>query len=150
MEDNGKVVVDWDAEEKKIEEEYRRKLLELKKLRQDNDMVDKILTRGILPTLVLDIIYKRPSNGNEISTKISEITNSSWQPSTGGIYPILKRFEKQGFITGQWDDPDKRVKKIYTISQDGSEELLRQRIVLIKSLNKTVEVFNSIINSLNT
>ena len=147
MTDKTKVVLDWDQEQRKIEDEYKRKLLELKKLRQDNEMVDKILTRGILPTLVLNIINKQPSNGNEISTKIADITQGAWQPSTGGIYPILKKFEKQGFISGVWDDPDKRIKRIYTINEKGIEELDMQGENLINSLNKTVEVFSNIISS---
>lgn len=148
MSEKTKVVVDWEAEQKKIEEEYKRKLAELRKLKQDNEMVDKILTRGILPVLILGIIEKLPANGNEISTRIADITEGSWQPSTGGIYPILKRFERQGYIVGKWDDPDKRVKKVYTITDSGREELIHEKISLIDNLNKTMEVFNNIIKSL--
>jgi DNA-binding PadR family transcriptional regulator len=147
MADKSKIVLDWDAEQKKIEDEYKRKLAELKKMREDNEMVDKILTRGILPILVLNMIYKHPANGNEVSTRIADITHGSWQPSTGGIYPILKRFEKQGFIKGEWDDPDKRVKRIYTITGSGADELEHQKDSLINSLNKTVQVFNDILKS---
>jgi DNA-binding PadR family transcriptional regulator len=148
MSEKTKVVIDWEAEQKKIEEEYKKKLAELRKLKQDNEMVDKILTRGILPVLVLGIIDKEPANGNEISTRINDITEGAWQPSTGGIYPILKRFERDGYITGKWDDPDKRIKKIYTITEEGEEELKTQKTGLIDNLNKTVEVFNNIIKSL--
>lgn len=148
MGEKQRVIVDWDTEQKKIEEEYRKKLQELKKKRQDNEMVDKILTRGILPTFILSLICKQPANGNELSTRISDITEGAWQPSTGGIYPILKKFEKQGFITGKWDDPDKRVKKIYTITDKGSEEYKRQKIVLINSLYETVGIFNDILKSI--
>lgn len=148
MSEKTKVIIDWDLEQKKIEEEYKRKLAELKKLKEDNEMVNKILTRGILPTFVLNLIAKQPSNGNEISTLISEITEGAWQPSTGGIYPILRKFEKQGLITGKWDDPEKRIKRIYTITDKGNEELKQQRISLIRSLHETVEVFNNIIKSL--
>lgn len=148
MGERTKVVVDWEEEQKKIEEEYKRKLAELRKLKQDNEMVDKILTRGILPTLILSVIFRQPANGNELSNRIAEITSGAWQPSTGGIYPILKRFEKQEIIAGKWDDPDKRVKKIYTITESGTEELKDQKLSLINSLNKTVEIFNNIIKSL--
>lgn len=148
MSDGSKIVIDWDEEQKKIEEEYKKKLAELKKMRQDNELVDNILTRGILPILVLNVIRCEPSNGNEISTKIAEITHGAWQPSTGGIYPILKRFERQGFISGKWDDPDKRKKKVYTVTDEGAAELNSQRYALRNSLNKTVGVFNDILKSL--
>jgi DNA-binding PadR family transcriptional regulator len=147
MADKNKVVIDWEAEQRKIEEEYKAKLAELKKLREDNEMVDRILTRGILPTVVLNMIHTHASNGNEISNRIADVTEGAWQPSTGGIYPILKRFEKQGFIVGEWDDPEKRVKKIYATTPKGEEELEKQKPNLISNLNKTVEVFNSIIKS---
>jgi DNA-binding PadR family transcriptional regulator len=148
MEEKPKTIVDWDEEQKRIEAEYKRKLAELKKRKQDNAMVNKILTRGILPTLVLNIISVQPCNGNELSCKISDITSGFWQPSTGGIYPILKRFEKQGLVSGKWNDPDKRVKKIYTITQKGSEELGNQRESLINNLYETVGVLESIIKTL--
>lgn len=148
MEGKPKIIVDWDEEQRKIEEEYKRKLAELKKMKQDNEMVNKILTRGILPTLVLNIISKQPSNGNELSTRISDITDGAWQPSTGGIYPILKKFEKQGFISGKWDDPDKRIKKIYTITEKGFKELEHQKVGLIRSLHETANVLDSIIKSM--
>lgn len=148
MGDKIKIVVDWESEQKKIEEEYKRKLAELRKMKQDNEMVDKILTRGILPVLILSVISNQPSNGNELSNRIADITDGAWQPSTGGIYPILKRFEKEGLITGKWDDPDKRIKKIYTITEDGIDELKIQKNGLIRNLNKTVEIFNSIIETI--
>lgn len=147
MPEKERIIVDLDQEKKKIEEEYKRKMQELKKKKQDNEMVDKILTRGILPILVLNIIYKEPSNGNEVSTKISGITHGAWQPSTGGIYPILKRFEKQGYVEGKWDDPDKRIKKIYTITENGRKELQQQKGIMVNSLNKTLGVFNDILRS---
>lgn len=143
-----KVVVDWDEEQKKIEEEYKKKLADLKKMRQENEIVDKVLTRGILSTLVLTIIEDEPSNGNEISTKVSEITEGAWQPSTGGIYPILKKHEKAGYIKGEWDDPEKRVKRIYTITEKGKEEVEIQKSLLATSLRRTVDMLNDILKIL--
>jgi Predicted transcriptional regulators len=148
MSENKRVVIDWDAEQRRIEQEYKQKLEKLRKMREDNELVDKILTRGILPVLVLNVIYTQPSNGNEVSTRIADITHGAWQPSTGGIYPILKRFEKQGLIEGKWDDPDKRIKKIYTVTQRGIDELGLQKDGLISSLNKTLRVFDDILKSL--
>lgn len=143
-----KVVIDWDEEQKKIEEEYKKKLADLKKMRQENEIVDKVLTRGILSTLVLAIIEDEPSNGNEISTKVSEITGGAWQPSTGGIYPILKKHEKAGYIKGEWDDPEKRTKKIHTITEKGKEEVKMQKSLLATSLRKTVDMLNDILKVL--
>ena len=38
-----------------------------------------------------------------------------WTPSTGGIYPFLKKFEKEGLVIGKWDDPKKKFQKIYSL-----------------------------------
>lgn len=147
MSEKEQIITDWDLEQNKIEEEYKRKMQEFKKKKKENELVDKILTRGILPILVLNIISKEPSNGNEISTKISGITQGAWQPSTGGIYPILKKFEKQGYVKGKWDDPVKRIKRIYTITETGRGELQGQKGALVSNLNKTLEVFDDILKS---
>ncbi len=144
-----KVIIDWEQEEKRLEEEYKQKLEELKQKKKESQLVGNILAKGVLPVLVMHIVGKQPSNGNELSTLIGEITQGKWIPSTGGIYPILKKMEKSGFMESSWDDPEKRIKKIYTITEKGKIELKTQRNLLADSVQQTVDILNGILNSLN-
>ena len=108
---------DIKAEEKRLYEEYKEKLAQLKKVQKEKEAVGQVFTKGLLPIYVLYILNSNPANGNDICHKIGERTNGLWIPSTGGIYPLLKKFEKQGLIIGEWDDPKKKFQKIYKITQ---------------------------------
>ena len=82
---------DIKKEEKRLYEEYKAKLSELKKVKKEHDAVGSIFTKGLLPIYVLYILSLQPTNGNDIANKIGERTNGLWTPSTGGIYPLLNK-----------------------------------------------------------
>ncbi|WP_353894124.1 PadR family transcriptional regulator [Proteinivorax hydrogeniformans] len=139
-----KVIIDWDKEEQKIEEEYKKKMNQLKQRKKESQMVGTILAKGVLPVLVMEVVSRSPKNGNEISVEVGEITAGKWVPSTGGIYPILKKMEKKGYMVSNWDDPDKRNKKNYEITETGLTELANQRNELLSSLKQTKLIFEGI------
>ncbi|QNO13799.1 PadR family transcriptional regulator [Alkalicella caledoniensis] len=143
-----KIIVDWDLEEQRIEAEYKQKLEELKQKKKESQLVGNILAKGVLPVLVMHVVGNSPSNGNEISNIIGEITNGKWIPSTGGIYPILKKMEKSGYMASSWDDPEKRIKKTYSITQKGIEELQTQRKLLADSVQQTVDILEGILKDI--
>ena len=113
---------DIKAEEKRLHDEYKAKLAELKKVQKEKEAVGQVFTKGLLPIYVLHILKSGPTNGNEISTKVSERTNGLWTPSTGGIYPLLKKLEKEGLVVGKWNDPKKKFQKFYSLTPLGEKE----------------------------
>ena len=137
-------VKDIRAEEKRLYEEYKRKLSELKKVEKEKEAVGQAFTKGLLPIYVLYILSIGPSNGNDISHKISERTRGLWTPSTGGIYPLLKKLEKQGYIIGEWDNPKKKFQKIYTITDAGLEDFNKKKVLLKSKIEEALEVFQII------
>lgn len=137
-------VKDIRAEEKRLYEEYKRKLSELKKVEKEKEAVGQVFTKGLLPIYVLYILSIGPSNGNDISHKISERTRGLWTPSTGGIYPLLKKLEKQGYIIGEWDNPKKKFQKIYTITDAGLEDFNKKKVLLKSKIEEALEVFQII------
>ncbi len=139
---------DLKEEEKRLYEEYKRKLAELKKVQKEKEAVGQVFTKGLLPIYVLYILSLGPTNGNEVSHKIGERTNGLWVPSTGGIYPILKKFEKQGFIEGNWDDPHKKFQKIYTLTETGYKELDNKKELLKGRIEESLEVFKIVYKDL--
>lgn len=122
--------MDWDEEERRLQEEYRRRMEELRASRETSEVVGQVLTRGLLPLYVLHLLAgsEGPRNGNEICTEIGRRTDGAWQPSTGGIYPLLRKFEKKGLVQGQWQDPDRRTQRLYSLTPKGVDEVnaLRQ------------------------
>ena len=113
---------DFKEEEKRLYEEYKQKVAALKKIKKEKEAVGQVFTKGLLPIYVLHILSISPSNGNDIAKRINENTNGLWFPSTGGIYPILKKFEKQNLVIGEWDDPNKKFQKIYKLTPEGLKE----------------------------
>ena len=92
--------IDIRVEEKRLYEEYKKKLLELRKVQKEKEAVWQVFTKGLLPLYVLFILSLGETNGNDISHKIGERTNGHWIPSTGGIYPLLKKLEKEKLVVG--------------------------------------------------
>ena len=140
--------VDVKEEEKRLSEEYKQKVAALKKVQKENEAVGQIFTKGLLPIYILHILNDSPATGNDIAKKIGEKTNGLWLPSTGGIYPILKKFEKQGLIIGQWDDPKKKFKKIYTLTTEGKTEFQQKKEILKPKIEESLLVFKIIYKDL--
>lgn len=139
---------DIKAEEKRLYEEYKQKLNELKKIKNEKEAVGQVFTKGLLPLYVLYILSLGPTNGNDISHKIGEKTNGNWIPSTGGIYPLLKKLEKNNLVIGNWDDEKKKIQKIYTLTEEGIKEFESKKALLKEKIEEALEVFKIIYNDL--
>ena len=139
---------DIKEEEKRLYEEYKQKMAELKKIKKEKESVGQVFTKGLLPIYILYILNSSPSNGNDIANKIAKNTNGLWLPSTGGIYPILKNFEKEGLIEGQWDDPKKKFQKIYKLTPKGKTEFEHRKKILKPKIQESLQVFKIIYKDL--
>jgi DNA-binding PadR family transcriptional regulator len=69
--------------------------------------------------------------------EINSRTKGFWQPTAGGVYPILRDLEKSAYIKGHWETQKNRRLKVYKITQSG-ELILRHAIL------KQNEIFNNI------
>lgn len=143
-----KIGKDTIEEEKRLYEEYKRKLSELKKVQKEKEAVGQVFTKGLLSIYVLYILSLGATNGNDIAHKIGERTNGRWIPSTGGIYPILKKLEKEKMVVGKWDDSKKKIQKIYTITDIGIEELEERKDLLKNRIQEALEVFKIVYKDL--
>ncbi|WP_291651724.1 PadR family transcriptional regulator [Clostridium sp.] len=141
-------IEDIKEEEKRLHEEYKRKLLELKKIQKEKESVGQVFTKGLLPIYVLHILSTGPSNGNDIANKIGERTNGLWIPSTGGIYPLLKKLEKDEYVIGEWDDPKKKFQKVYSLTQKGIDEYESRKNLLKPKIEEALKVFKIIYKDL--
>ena len=141
-------ISDIKAEEKRLHDEYTQRLSELKSLQKSKETTGQIFTKGLLPIYVLHILTKGPANGNDIAQKIGHHTNGLWIPSTGGIYPLLKKFEKESFVIGTWDDPKKKFQKIYSLTDKGLVEYEARRHLLRPKIEEALRVFKIIYTDL--
>lgn len=139
---------DIESEEKRLYEEYKKKINELKKVKKEKEAVGQVFTKGLLSIYVLHILTLGPTTGNYISHEIGVRTKGKWVPSTGGIYPLLKTFEKEGLIVGTWDNPKKKFRKIYSITPAGKKEYLKKKYLLKPKIEEALDVFKIIYNDI--
>jgi DNA-binding PadR family transcriptional regulator len=95
--------------------------------------------KGYIRMGVLILLNKKPSHGYEIMKEINSRTKGFWQPTAGGVYPILRDLEKSGYIKGHWETQKNRRLKVYKITESG-EQILRKAIL------KQSEISNNIGN----
>ena len=142
------IEIDLKAEEKRLYEEYKTKLAQLKKVQKEKEAVGQVFTKGLLPLYVLYILSLDATNGYDISQKVGERTKGLWVPSTGGIYPILNKLEKEKMVIGKWDDSKKKVQKIYTITEKGLKELEDKKVLLKGKIEEALQVFKIVYKDL--
>ena len=93
--------------------------------------------KGYIRMGVLILLNKKPSHGYEIMKEINSRTKGFWQPTAGGVYPILRDLEKSEYIKGHWETQKNRRLKVYKITQSGE-------IILRHAILKQTEIFNNI------
>lgn len=75
------------------------------------------LRRGMLQLVAL-FLLDRPRYGYDLVRSLSE---AGFAIEEGTLYPILRRFEKQRWVTSSWSTAGVRPRKYYTLSADGHE-----------------------------
>ena len=84
-----------------------------------------IKSKTVFPALVLQLLEERPDHGLGLMQRIEAICQDLLAVNTNTIYPLLRRLEERGFITGEWQHPTKRSRRYYAITPQGRERLER-------------------------
>ena len=82
--------------------------------------------RGLIAYLVLELLEEKPRYGYEILKEIEAISGGHWEPSYGSVYPILYKFEDEGWAERieREDEPDR---KYFRLTAAGREHLIEKR-----------------------
>lgn len=62
------------------------------------------------------LILQRPDYGYSL---LETLQASGFDVDANTLYPLLRRLEKQGLLTSQWDTEESRPRKFYRTSADG-------------------------------
>lgn len=84
-----------------------------------------IRRRDVFPLLVLHLIEREPAYGNRLIEEIEAITDGVISANPNTIYPLLRDLEARGLIEGQWEHPDRRTRRFYSITAPGRKEYRR-------------------------
>ena len=72
---------------------------------------------------VMYALSQKPMHGYDISKWIGEATKGCCHPTEGSLYPMLKEFEKGGYVTNEAITVSGRERKVYTLTEKGLEAL---------------------------
>jgi DNA-binding PadR family transcriptional regulator len=117
---------------------------------ETNPFVAAILSRGggLLALYVLHLLAEQPRHGNDVMRQIEQRTMGSWSSNPGAIYPLLSSMEANGLVQSQWEDPDKRTRRIYQLGDEGRQELARLRGALRPKVMEAIEVLHVLYDDL--
>jgi PadR family transcriptional regulator, regulatory protein PadR len=85
----------------------------------------EIRRRDVFPLLVLHLIARERQYGNRLIEEIERITEGVISVNPNTIYPLLRQLEAQGMIKGDWEHPDRRTRRYYSITAAGRREYRR-------------------------
>jgi DNA-binding PadR family transcriptional regulator len=98
----------------------------------------EIRRRDLFPLLVLHLIEREPQYGNRLIEEIERITEGGISVNPNTIYPLLRQLEAEKMIKGDWEHPDRRTRRYYSITAAGRREHARLREQLEPFLDSVI------------
>lgn len=116
-----------------------------------NPFLASVLSKGggLLPIIILNFLALRPLYGNEIMDLIIQRTGGQWLANPGAVYPLLTVLEGHGLVQGQWEDPFKRTKRIYNLTDSGRNELARLKSIMQPKLAEAIGSLTALLGDLS-
>lgn len=85
-------------------------------------MYSSELIKGTLKTIILNLLREQGRMyGYEITQKVKELTAGKIQITEGALYPTLHSLEKTGELETEKEFLGKRVRKYYSLTEQGQE-----------------------------
>jgi PadR family transcriptional regulator PadR len=88
-------------------------------------LVGDLRKAGLLPLLVLHFAARDRCYGNMLMERIGELTQGALAVNPNTMYPLLRALEAKGLIVGEWEHPERRSRRFYSITAAGEAERLR-------------------------
>jgi PadR family transcriptional regulator, regulatory protein PadR len=88
-------------------------------------LVGDLRRAGLLPLLVLHFSGHGRCYGSMLMERIAALTHGALAVNPNTIYPLLRALEKKGLIEGEWEHPERRSRRFYTITPAGEDERAR-------------------------
>jgi PadR family transcriptional regulator, regulatory protein PadR len=93
--------------------------------RVQDPFTGELRRRAVLPLLVLHLISEKPSYGNQLMERIGSMTAGVLSVNPNTMYPLLRQLETRGLIKGEWEHPERRSRRYYSLTADGRAEYAR-------------------------
>jgi PadR family transcriptional regulator PadR len=102
--------------------------------------------RDLLPMLVLHLIRTEKTYGNYLIEAIESLTQGVITVNPNTMYPLLRDLEGRGLIEGDWEHPDKRTRRFYSITAEGEAEygrLVEEIEPFLDSLTRSISLIKA-------
>ena len=115
-----------------------------------NPWVGLVLSKGggLLPLLVLHLVSQGFLYGNDIMRELEERSRGTWASNPGAIYPLLRLLERQGLLRGEWENPSKRTRRMYRLTDQGREECVHLKDLMRPGLQEALGVMEALYDEL--
>ena len=91
-------------------------------------MFSRELKKGSTDMLVLSLLESRARHGYEIGKLIESASGGQLRFRIGSLYPVLRRLEDKGLISGRWvERSGERRRRFYKLTPAGRKALARER-----------------------
>ncbi len=103
----------------------------------NDELIDVYVVELKRGTLMLSVLSQlnQPKYGYSLVQDLEQ-KNAFIEPGT--LYPLLRRLEKQGLLSSEWDTKENRPRKYYVLSDQGHEVYQRLKTEW-KSLSEKLE-----------
>jgi PadR family transcriptional regulator, regulatory protein PadR len=88
-------------------------------------LIGDLRRAGLLPLLVLHYISIEACYGNQLMERIGELTGGALAVNPNTMYPLLRQLEGRGLIKGEWEHPERRSRRYYSLTAKGRTEYAR-------------------------
>ncbi len=94
--------------------------------------------KSLLDVAVLSLLVEEPKHGYAVMNGLAKKTGV--MVTAGVIYPLLYELEAKELIIGDWSSPQRRTRKIYSLTPKGRRHLKEA----YESVDKTIKEIKSI------
>ena len=107
----------------------------------------EVKTKTVFPMLVLQMLHVQPDSGYGLMQRIGEL-GGIFPVNPNTVYPLLRRLEERGFISGAIDETTKRGTTVYRITPDGEDRLQSIKSGFLPYLTNLIEALQKLRNDL--
>lgn len=89
--------------------------------------MNKELRKGTNAPMVLALLQRESLHGYALIERLLLKTGGALEWKEGTLYPLLHQMEGKGWIQSEWQVAEGRRRKVYSITDRGRRELVKQR-----------------------
>lgn len=105
-------------------------------------MSNSKLYKGSLTTIILKLLNESDKMyGYEITQKVKTLTHGELKITEGALYPALHKLEAEGLLKVEVKKVDNRMRKYYTITENGVKEKQNK----LKELANYISIMQSLV-----